>query len=535
MLAGEQPYYKLPEFVLLNPARLGRLAHVNTYEYSGTTYGAVCVNAPESLSVNYEQPLLVVTESLRRHIALIEKCLTYPIWNNEELLREFYSDWLRNCVSNGSKPLLANIESPTLQILSVYSPVVGKNYGIESYHMVHPADCSFSDISDIHLSMIKGNRKVSGKAIVIPIERLTPAPTRFESLRQWYIETVSDLSSDVLGELKKKYAQWRDSDFWILFTAITVNDERTWFAMKLSCTSKKALPLSEEKLSTWKLEALPVRLFNQENTVRRGGGSLSLADKKVAVIGVGSVGSEIAHKLSAAGIRNLTLVDPDIYEINNLYRHILEQDWVGSSKSFAVSVALQRQFPWSRAKYQFKNLMQFAKEATLESFDLIMIAIGNPTQERLFKQYLINNNIEVSIIDSWLEGYGVGGHAVLDIFGSQGCLLCAYVCQESGARGLVSNMNFIEPNQVTMKNIAGCGEQFISYGAASSAQTGVMATNLAIRYLGGKLTESCKVSWKGHDEDTVTDNIKLTHRFYNFSHSLECIPLCDEDCDVCSH
>lgn len=535
MLVADPPYYRLPEFFLINPDSIGRLAHVSVYEDAEIQFGAVCVNAPESLSVNFEQPLLVVEESLRRHISLLERCITNPDWNHSELLREFSSEWLRICAPDNFKPLLANIARPVLQTLLVYRPVDGKQFGIESHYMVHPADDSLSGISDIQLSIQKGTRRIAGKAIVIPIETLTPAPKHLDSLDEWYLNTISSLPVKVRSELQQKYGQWRETAYWVVFTAKTVNDERTWFSLKLSGKAKKALPLSAEKLKNWKLEALPIRLFNQENTVERGGGILSLADKKVAVIGVGSVGSEIAHKLSAAGVRQLTLVDPDVYEINNLYRHILEQHWVGSFKSAALSIALQRQFPWSCAKWRSDKLMEFARSSCMDDFDLIVIAIGNPTQERLFKQYLLDNNSNVAVINSWLEGFGVGGHATLDIPSSEGCLLCSYICQETGVRGLVSNMNFIEPNQVTMKNIAGCGEQFISYGAATSAQTAIMAANLAIRYLESKQTKSCKVSWKGSDEDAMAEGIRLTHRYYNFSSSLEYLPLVDEDCDVCTH
>ena len=154
--------------------------------------------------------------------------------------------------------------------------------------------------------------------------------------------------------------------------------------------------------------------------------------------------------------------------------------------------------------------------------------------ERFFKQYLLDNKIDVTTLNCWLEGFGVGGHAVLDISGKDGCLLCAYVDHTDGSRGLQSNLNFIEANQDVMKSIAGCGNQFISYGAASSAQTAVMASSLAIRYLEGKQTDSCKVSWKGDDDDAQAENIKLTHRYYQFKESLKRLPLLDEDCDVCS-
>lgn len=535
MLVADPPYYRLPEFFLINPDSIGRLAHVSVHEYTGIQVGTICVNAPESLSVNFDQPLLVVEESLRRHISLLNKCITDPDWNHRELLREFSSEWLRICSPDSFKPLLANIANPVLQTLSVYSPIDSKNFGIESHYMVHSADRAISGISDIQLSIQKDNRHIAGKAVVIPIERLTPAPKHPDVLDEWYLNTISSLPAQVKIELQQKYGQWRETAYWIVFTATTVNDERTWFALKLRSKAKKALPLSYEKLKNWKLEALPIRLFNQENTVERGGGILSLADKKVAIIGVGSVGSEIAHKLSAAGVRHLTLVDPDVYEINNLYRHILEQHWVGAPKTAALSVALQRQFPWSCAQRKLDKLMEFARSSRINDFDLIVIAIGNPTQERLFKQYLLDNNSKVAVMNSWLEGFGVGGHATLDIPSSEGCLLCSYVCQETGVRGLVSNMNFIEPNQVTMKNIAGCGEQFISYGAVTSAQTAVMAANLAIRYLEGKQVKSCKVSWKGLDEDAMAEGIRLTHRYYNFSSSLEYLPLVDEDCDVCTH
>ncbi|PYE33905.1 ThiF family protein [Idiomarina fontislapidosi] len=535
LLASDPPFYELPIFALADPHSYGRLAHVTIADVEESLYGVVCVNAPDSLSINFEQPLLVVEESLKRHVSLLGRCLADPEWNRRELLREFYSDWLRLCRSSNRRPLLANLEKPKLQKLSVYRPVKDSKQGIESHYMVHPSDNSFSDISDIYLSMVKGNRQIAGQAIVIPLEELTPAPTCSGSLEQWYIDTMETLPVKTRTELQQVFGQWRGVAYWIVFTAITVDDDRTWFALKLTCKSKKALPLSKSKLQSWTLEALPIRLFNQENTVQRGGGCLSLADKKVAVIGVGSVGCEIAHKLSAAGVRSLALVDPDVYEINNLYRHVLEQGWVGAPKAFALMVALQRQFPWSRARWTSDDLMKFARDVNLENFDLIVIAIGNPTQERLFKQYLLNENIDVAVLNTWLEGLGVGGHAVLDVSSSKGCLLCSYVCQESGTRGLVSNMNFIEPNQVMMKSIAGCGEQFISYGAASSAQTGVMAANLAIRFLEGKQSQSCKVSWKGSVEDAEAEGIKMTHRYYNFQHSLEYLPLFDEDCDACSY
>ncbi|MFT7151269.1 MAG: hypothetical protein ACI82Q_003148, partial [Nonlabens sp.] len=127
----------------------------------------------------------------------------------------------------------------------------------------------------------------------------------------------------------------------------------------------------------------------------------------------------------------------------------------------------------------------------------------------------------------------VGGHATLHLPGKKGCLNCAYVDNSDFSRGLSSNLNFIDKNQNLTKNIAGCGDLFLPYSGIDASQTAVMASELAIKYLLGKVPESASVSWKGCADEAVENGIELTHRFYNFSESLTKIPLYHEGCDVC--
>lgn len=534
LLVMEDRFLSLPEFLLLEPSKFGKLAHVNIGSIEDTEYGVVCVNAPESVSVNFDQPLLLIKDSLERHVALLKSVITDPKWNKKELLREFYSNWLFLC-DEQQKPLLINFSQPILQQVDVYEPLVNVPYGLHSYYVAHPSDSEISKCSELHFAIKERKRKVAGKAVVVPIDDLIPAPNSSESIEEWYLNIINSLSDTTLRQLRDQFSRWRDKNYWLVFTAITVDNNRTWFAMKLDCKNKKTLPLSPDKLNEWRLTPISVRVFNQGNVVQRGGGTTSLADKKVAVVGIGSVGSEIVHKLASAGIRHLHLIDPDCYQIDNLYRHMLPQAYVDMPKAIGMVYQCHAQFPWSDARHSYESLIEFSKKYPLDSYDLIVIAIGNPTHERFFQQYLLDNNINVTTLNCWLEGYGVGGHAVLDVSGTKGCLLCAYVDLVNGCRGLQSNLNFIEANQDVMKSIAGCGNQFISYGAASSAQTAVMASSLAIRYLEGKQTDSCKVSWKGDEDDAKAENIKLTHRYYHFKESLKKLPLFNEECDVCNH
>ena len=118
---------------------------------------------------------------------------------------------------------------------------------------------------------------------------------------------------------------------------------------------------------------------------------------------------------------------------------------------------MQEKYPWINIKPVNGCLLDFRNVSILNSFDLVIIAIGSPTKERLFHDYCIKNDVETAVINTWTEGYGVGGHAVLDIPEQKGCLRCAYVDNENLCRGLVSNLNFLKPNQDLTRNLSGCG------------------------------------------------------------------------------
>lgn len=522
----------LPVFLLSSPNEYGQLAHVSIANYKSFEFGFICVNDRDSVSVNFAMPFLAIEESLKRHIDILNKAITDPEWNRHELLREFSSNWLGVCDSK-SKQMLLTSASGKLEEVDVLRSLSNSDYGVNSYHLAQTKDSDLSVIASLHWNINNVKRPVAGKAIIIPLTDVEPAPSNKKELKGWYLNSITNVRSEEKKLLTDKYGRWNSQEYWVIFNA-EVPSGKTWFCLHFQAKQKHSLPLTAEQLALWQVKAIPLKLFNKENVLPRGGASLDLAYRRVALIGAGSVGGEIAHKLSSAGIQNLDIFDPDYYSIDNLYRHILPEEFLEFQKAQGLGYQMQRQFLWSKARGSSKELLSLRNRQELLSYDLIIVAIGSPTHERLFKEYLIENDVDVPVLNTWLEGFGVGGHATLDIPDTKGCLLCAYVCQESLARGLNSNLNFIEPNQNVTTNLAGCGEQFISYGAICSAQTAIMASDLAINFLKEKITTSSKVSWKGRDIDANNNNIQLTHRYYQFSESLQVNPLHDEDCDACS-
>ena len=162
-----------------------------------------------------------------------------------------------------------------------------------------------------------------------------------------------------------------------------------------------------------------------------------------------------------------------------------------------------------------------------------MIAIGSPTVERVFAEYCFQEALKLPVMNCWLEGYGIGGHATLVVPQATGCWHCAYVDPKTLTRGLTSNLNFLEPGQVVMRSQGGCGTQFLPYSGIAASWTATMAADLVVRFLVKEVTRSSKVSWKGHDAEAIRASHDVTWRYRHFGESLRILPLHDSNCDIC--
>ena len=267
--------------------------------------------------------------------------------------------------------------------------------------------------------------------------------------------------------------------------------------------------------------------------VPRGGGSLDLGKKSVLLIGCGSVGGELAMRLTSAGVGRLTASDPDTFSEENLYRHVLSVKDIGRLKAVALMREMALRYPWAEVTSWCKRLEELRDPTVLKRFDLVVIAIGSPTVERVFAEYCRQEDVGVPVINCWLEGYGIGGHAILAVPGAKGCWHCAYVDPETFTRGLTSNLNFLKPGQVVMRNHGGCGTQFLPYSGVAASCTATMAADLAVRFLAGEVPVSSKVSWMGSAAEAKRASFEVTWRFRHFAESLRILPLYDRNCDLC--
>ena len=524
----------LPKFYLLDGHGFGKLAHVLTSE-NGESW-EVCIADPSSTAVNTDRPELAYRDTVEEHVRLLTRLIEDPAYNRAEQLLEFGAHWKILCGEPGGRlnELFVVWDGDKVEGLQLKPPRVNSGSDLRA----KPIALASTLVNDPRLTSVRNSsgwntRPAVGKAIAAPLNDLEPAPASRRDLLPWYFRLVDHMDSRGRRELRRLNNK-KNHKFWLVFSA-PVPGGKTMFAIHWRTPSRSGLPRSavEAETTGWTATPYLVRSLSQGSLVPRGGGSMNLTDKSILLVGCGSVGSELALRLTSAGVGRLTVSDPDKLSEENLYRHTLSVNDIGRLKTEALAVEIAQKHLWAEVTHWCKRLEELREPTVLQGFDLIVIAVGSPNVERAFAEYCSQKPIDVPVINCWLEGYGIGGHATLVVPGTKGCWHCAYVDPEALTRGLVSNLNFLTPTQVVMRDQGGCGTQFLPYSGIAAGYTASIAADLAVRFLEGQVTSSSKVSWKGSDAEAQRESLAVTWRYRHFIESLRILPLHDRDCDLC--
>jgi hypothetical protein len=247
---------------------------------------------------------------------------------------------------------------------------------------------------------------------------------------------------------------------------------------------------------------VPLRLERLDRTLLlpRGGADASLARRRALLVGGGAVGGYLAFELARAGVLDLTIVDPDALDPDNTFRHVLGRSRWFDPKAEALKAELDRQLPYVRVTAVVSSIeAALASGAVdLSCYDLVLFAVGDPTLELDMNARLLAKPAAPRAIFTWLEPYGIGGHALLVGHGpGGGCFECLYTPPGGGATELANRAAFAAPGQWFGKALSGCGSLHLPYGSTDAAQTAVLAVRLAIDALTGAEPGNPLRSWRG--------------------------------------
>lgn len=163
-----------------------------------------------------------------------------------------------------------------------------------------------------------------------------------------------------------------------------------------------------------------------------------LTDKKIAIFGLGGVGSYVFEGLVRSGIGNFILVDKDLVDISNINRQLLAyQSTLGQAK---VQVAKARGLdinPQVNIEiYELFYLKDTMSQVDLEGVDYIVDAIDNVTAKLLLIEKA--KALNIPIIVSLGTGNKIDNtkFQITDISKTHTCPLAKVMRKELKARGI---------------------------------------------------------------------------------------------------
>ena len=196
---------KLPQFFLVDSNRFGRLAHILPVPEKDNI-GAICVNEQDSVSINFERPELVFEESIKRHIDLLTSIIGNSKFNDDELLREFNTNWELNnqsLLGNNIRTLYCEPKKDVLELFQIYKPI--QNSPFMNLPSSWVAITENDDQLNANLFFDKEKRHIQKEAMacVLPLQSVeTDLPSNLELLKSSYMNDGNNGTDDTSPTFK---------------------------------------------------------------------------------------------------------------------------------------------------------------------------------------------------------------------------------------------------------------------------------------------------------------------------------------------
>lgn len=236
-----------------------------------------------------------------------------------------------------------------------------------------------------------------------------------------------------------------------------------------------------------------------------------LFDKRVLMVGAGSLGSEVALLLAKTGIGSITLVDPEVLDYPNVGRHVLGVTEVRTYKAKSLAEKLTRNFPHMRSIKFFSEDWQSLYRKRPEVFhstDLIVSTVGSWVVEGRLNQLARNGADFPPFVYGWAEPFSVAGHAVL--IGSKGpCLACGMDQFGTPLRSVCVW------NTATKRKQPHCGASFQPYGPVSLSGVAALVAKTTTKALLGEVPMGTEAVYWASKEEIAEQGGCFTPDFLN--------------------
>ena len=485
----------LPKIFLRPADTFGFIPHIEEDGY-------ICYLDSEGLLLNTEDPVGIVCDAITKAIDILHAGVSGS--NRFDFVNEFATYWRRIC----SKIMLTFIPADNvLRKIFIYT---------DNNELELVAD-KISSVTAYYNAQETGLDSLTRRtALYVPLQDGTfVLPPKFN--HPWTTQEVKtlvqkNLSTDNLQQLKHLGKKWKFSELVILGLP-RPRGGITLVGILFSGVTGGHPLLSGRVQNPPKF--IQIERHDREYLLNRGGGQNQLDKSRILIVGCGAVGGYVVPTLAQAGITHLTLVDPDILQLENTFRHILGDKALHKSKVAALKEEVESKYPYISVITHQKHIQEAIREGLIDlsNFELAIFATGNHTVE-LYANRLLHQIADNPItVFTWLEPYGIGGHALLTRPSNPGCFHCLFTSATSTNTPLRNCSAFAAYGQSFGKDDLGCGSLYTPYSALDAQKTAILAVQLSLDALIGREQGSPILSWKGSDMDFIAAGFQTSPRY----------------------
>lgn len=149
-----------------------------------------------------------------------------------------------------------------------------------------------------------------------------------------------------------------------------------------------------------------------------------LKNARVAIAGLGGLGSNIAVNLARSGVGHLLLIDFDVVDVSNLNRQMYMIPHIGLPKTEALRDILSRINPWLDIQTKQVKITSENARSLLTGWPIVCEAFDRPDQKAMLVSTLLSQCPDCIIV----SGNGMAGLGDANLIRTQRKLRRLYVC-----------------------------------------------------------------------------------------------------------
>lgn len=476
--------YKLPMVILCNPKdEISNKPHM-LYSHKNELF-YLCLSIRDDISVRNKDYKEIINYTLFR----IEKLMTM---NYEEEKREFRKEFIyfwNKCTANKNKIQLYIKSSLQVKLL--------ESYDKKNTDMFIDKDICINEI------FLDVDRKINKMVIYIPLINSNLIMPPMDD-KKWSVNEVryiinNCVSEENLGILEKLCID--NKELFITFEMYVPGVVPISFVLKLKFKTSKNKTLFSGLDEITAIECLKSERCDTEYLFRRIGVKNRLNDKKIFIVGAGSLGSYIISELPKIGIKSVTIVDSDDMHMENIMRHSLGARYSNFSKVSSMKFDLESEYPETKVNVANKKFnIENIDEYNLSEYDLIIIATGGTDYMLKLNKTFKERKIDTPVLFTWIESRGIGVHALAVNYNRKGCFNCLYTNSNTN-KAHFSNKTYKDELTGT-----GCGGVINQYGNIVLLKGSAMILNIILDMLNSnKINDNILFSAKTLNEYTFNN------------------------------